>query len=398
MVADAARRRGSGCQDAERFRRGGGRAGYAHAVTEQSTIPSQTSARGAPSSPLELSAPDWKESLRRAVKEFKADRGTMTAAGMAFYWFLAIFPALLAAIGFIGLVGVGDEFADKLNDAIGSFLPGDAAEVLTPSLENGEKASGSGFAALFGTAVALFSASAGMVALQVGLNVVYDVEEDRKYLKARLYALLLLVVTAVLGGVATAAIVFGAPIGEEVADNLGAGGSAFMALWTLARWLVGIMSLTILFASYYVLGPNRETPRWTWISPGGLLATLIWLLASLGFSFYVGSFGSYAETYGSLAGVVVLLLWLFLSGLAIVLGGELNAELERQGEQRRRQRRGRKRGLEAEPSTEAATPTPQASRRVANGDGPPPSGERSIYENEWTERMRQLRGGSGSGS
>ncbi|MDQ3978935.1 MAG: YihY/virulence factor BrkB family protein, partial [Actinomycetota bacterium] len=350
-------------------------------------IPPQTRAKGEPTSPLELSAPDWKESLRRAAKEFKADRGALTAAGMAFYWFLAVFPALLAFIGFVGLIGVGDEFAEKLNDAIGSFLPGDAAEVLTPSLEDGGKASGSGFAAIFGTAVALFSASAGMVALQGGLNVVYDVPEDRKYLKARLYAVLLLVVTAVLGGVATAAIVFGAPIGEQLAENLGAAGTGFVVLWTVGRWVVGILALSLLFASYYYLGPNRESPRWTWISPGGVLATLIWLAASLGFSIYVGSFGSYAETYGSLAGVVVLLLWLFLSGLAIVLGGELNAELERQAEHRRRERGGA--GI-AEPTVQVAAASrasPPAPDRIPT----PQPQERSTYEDAWAERMRQLR-------
>ena len=367
-------------------------------MSTQETIPPQTSDKGEPSSPLDLSAPDWKESLKRAVKEFKADRGPMTAAGMAFYWFLAIFPALLATVGFIGLIGVGDEFARKLNDAIGSFLPGDAAEVLQPSLQGGDKASGSGFAAIFGTAVALFSASAGMVALQVGLNVVYDVAEDRKYLKARLYALGLLFLTALLGGVATAAIVFGAPIGEEIAESMGAGGALFTVLWTLGRWVVGIMALTLLFAGYYYLGPNRETPRWTWISPGGLLATLIWLAASLGFSFYVSSFGSYADTYGSLAGVVVLLLWLFLSGLAIVLGGELNAELERQGERRRGQDRGGARRGRGQAQTPAfATAQAPVARGGTNGNAVASPGQRSNYEDDWAQRMRQLREGRGSG-
>ena len=361
-------------------------------MSSQQTIPSQTPDKANPSSPLELSAPDWKESLRRAVKEFKADRGAMTAAGMAFYWFLAIFPAVLAAIGFIGLIGVGADFAEKLEDVFSTFLPGEAAEVLRPAVEGGGAASGSGFAAIFGTAVALFSASAGMVALQVGLNVVYDVGEDRKYVKARLYALLLLLATAVLGGVATAAIVFGAPIGEELRDNLGAGGGAFVVLWTVARWVVGIVALTLLFATYYYLAPNRETPRWTWISPGGLLATLIWLVASLAFSFYVSSFGSYAETYGSLAGVVVLLLWLFLSGLAIVLGGELNAELERQAELTRRQGDGG--AVRGAPTrTRQVGAAPSGGQGTAPAPASAPGG--SSYESEWEERMRQLRGDRG---
>ena len=364
------------------------------------SIPPQTADKGDPDSPLELPAPDWKESVRRALQEFKADRGAMTSAGMAFYWFLAIFPALLAFVGFVGLIGVGPEVGRKLNDAIGSFLPGEAAQVLRPSLAGGGKASGSGFAALFGTAVALFSASAGMVALQSGLNVVYDIEQDRKYLKARLYAVLLLVATAVLGGLATAAIVFGAPIGESLRDSFGAGGTAFVILWTLARWVVGIIALTLLFASYYYLAPNREAPRWTWISPGGLLATLIWLAASLAFSFYVSSFGSYAKTYGSLAGVVVLLLWLFLSGLAIVLGGELNAELERQAELRRRAGGGEVRRQPSQPTAPtapaAASSQEPPAPRGSDGSGAGTQPEPSNYEREWAERMRQLREGSGN--
>jgi membrane protein len=133
----------------------------------------------------------------------------------------------------------------------------------------------------------------------------------------------------VLGGLATALIVFGAPLGNSLRDNLPFG-SAFVLLWTVLRWAVGLVALVALFATIYYVAPNRDSPKWVWVSPGGILAGAIWLAASLGFSFYVSSFGKYAETYGSLAGVVVLLLWLYLTALAVVLGGELNAELERQ--------------------------------------------------------------------
>ena len=146
----------------------------------------------------------------------------------------------------------------------------------------------------------------------------------------RLDSLALVLATAELGGISTALIVFGAPLGEALRDNLPFG-SAFVVLWTLIRWVGGIAALTILFATYYYVAPYRETPKWVWVSPGGVLAAIIWLVASLGFSFYVANFGgSYAETYGSLGGVVVLLLWLYLSAIAVVMGGELNAELERQ--------------------------------------------------------------------
>ncbi|HWC11875.1 MAG TPA: YihY/virulence factor BrkB family protein, partial [Acidimicrobiales bacterium] len=271
-------------------------------------VPTQNASDGPPTSPGELDAPDWKESVKRAVREFKADRGTLTAAGMGFYWFLAVFPALIAAVGVIGLLNLTDSLVADIQKAIEATLPGSAATILTDAVgQADERAGGSSVVAtVVGLAVALWSASSGMVALQAGMDVAYDVEDDRKLVNKRGVALLLIVAAAILGGVASALIVFGKPLGQ----GLGIPDSApFVVLWTVVRWALGLATLTVLFAVFYYLGPNREKPQWTWISPGGVLATVIWLLASLGFSFYVSSFGSYNETYGSFSGVVVLLLW-----------------------------------------------------------------------------------------
>jgi membrane protein len=172
--------------------------------------------------------------------------------------------------------------------------------------------------------------------MQVGLDVAYDVKDDRKFVKKRLVAFELLLAVLVLGGAATALIVFGEPLGRVFRDNLPFG-SAFVVLWTVTRWVLGLIALVGMFASIYYLAPNRDTPKWVWVSPGGILAAAIWLVASLGFSFYVSSFGNYAATYGPLAGVAVLLLWLYLTALAVILGGELNAELERQSAARKGQ-------------------------------------------------------------
>ena len=292
-------------------------------------VPTQTGDDDEANSPADLGSAGLKQSLRRAVKEFKDDRATLTAAGMAFYWFLAIFPAMLALVGFLGLFNLSQAGLDSVTKTIESALPGQAATTLTDAIGQATQ-SGNGsslVAALIGVALALWGASAGMVAMQQGLDVAYDVPQDRKFLKKRLVGLALVLVAAVLGGIATALIVFGAPIGESLSDDFG---SAFGIVWTILRWVGGIAALTLLFATFYYLAPNRETPKWVWVSPGGILAVVIWLAASLAFSFYVSSFGKYAETYGSLAGVVVLLLWLYLSAIAVVMGGELNAELERQ--------------------------------------------------------------------
>lgn len=295
-------------------------------------IPPQTGDDGpGPDSPLELPPPDWKASIKRAAKEFKEDRATLTGAGMAFYWFLAIFPALLAGVGLLGLIDVRQHTIESIVRGVTRALPGGSGQILVDSVRNSAQESGgaSFVATVIGIALALWSAAAGMVGLQMGLDVAYDVKADRTFVKKRLVAFELLAAVVVLGGIATTLIVFGAPLGHALRDNLPFGG-AFVLVWTALRWVLGLVALIALFATIYYLAPNRESPRWVWVSPGGILAAAIWLLASLGFSFYVSSFGKYARTYGSLAGVVVLLLWLYLSALAVILGGELNAELERQ--------------------------------------------------------------------
>ncbi len=285
-----------------------------------------------PESPLKVPPSGWRDTLKRTIKEVKQDRVSLTAAGVAFYWFLSVFPALFAAIGLLAIVEAGPAVADAITDGIRSVLPGGAATVLTDAVAASQTRAGTGglAALIIGVVVALWSASSGMAAAQAGLDVAYDVPEERKFVKKRLVALVLIVATFVLGGVATALLVFGEPIGEFVRDDFPLGG-AFVWVWTAIRWIVTILAIVTLFAFFYYVGPNRQPPSWKWISPGGLVATVIWLAASLGFSLYVSRFGgTYGRTYGALAGVVILVLWLYLTALALLLGGELNGELERE--------------------------------------------------------------------
>jgi len=296
-----------------------------------------------PESPLEFDSADWKETLKRTVKEIKHDRVTLTAGGLAYFWFLAIFPLIIAGVGLVTLLNLPQSTIDEVRNAIEAALPGEAAEILTSAVTSAQDRTEGGLVALIaGLAIALWSASSGIAGMLGGLNVAFDVADDRKFFKKRLVSLLLLAATLVLGGIAAALLVFGQPLGEWLQDLIPINETLFVYAWTAGRWVMTLIVATTLFAVFFYLGPNREAPHWAWVSPGGIVATIIWLAASVAFSLYVSSFGSYGETYGALAGVVILILWLYLTALAVLIGGELNAELERQSEavKRRRQHRG----------------------------------------------------------
>ena len=292
-----------------------GSAGARQTITggiRHSSIPPKTEGTPGPDSPLELDPKDWKASIKYMASSIQDDRITMAAAGMAYYFFLAVFPALIAAVGVVGLIEGSSIFIDSLRSSIERSMPGAAGQLLTQAIDNAQSGSkgASVVAAIVGVAIALWSATSGMVALQTGLDIAYNVPRERKLVKKRLFALMLVVATGILGALP-------APLFAQKGW-----------MWSAAGWLVTLVSITTLFALFYYLGPNRDAPNWKWVSPGGILGTLMWMAASAGFTFYVANFGKYAETYGTFAGVVVLIFWLYLSALAILIGGELNAALE----------------------------------------------------------------------
>lgn len=290
---------------------------------EGGAIPSQTAGGAGPGSPLELESQDWKATAKRTVTEIKEDRVTLAAAGMAFYFFLALFPALIAVIGIYDLVSADSK---ALTDSIREALPTSAGSFVTDALAHAEKPSqgASVVAAITGIALALWSASSGMVAMQSGLNIAYDVPTDRKFIGKRAVALLLILVTILLGS-------FPSPLFTWGDDTI----------FTVMGYVLSVVAIMVLFSLYYYLGPKRESPRWTWVSAGGVVGGLIWIIASIGFGLYVDEFGAnYGKTYGTAAGIVVLIFWLFITSISVLVGGELNAEIERQAERRKRADKG----------------------------------------------------------
>lgn len=284
-------------------------------------IPAQRDSGAGPDTPLDLAASDWKSTATRTLKEIKDDRITFAAAGMAYYFFLAVFPALIALVGIFGLVQVD---SSGVVESIRSSLPGGAGDALTQAIRNSDRPSESASlaAAVFGVLAAIWSASSGFVALQSGLNIAYDVQQDRKFLGKRGVALLLIVATGFLGGVPSPFFTFGES-----------------TIFTVIGWVLTTAAIIVLFSLFYYLGPNRPKPSWHWVSAGGILGAAIWILGSVAFGVYISNFNNYDKTYGPLGGVIVLVLWLFLSSVAVLIGGELNAELERQA--------GRKQGYTA---------------------------------------------------
>lgn len=280
------------------------------------STPVASAAGPGPDSPLELGAGDWPAVAKRTAKEIKNDRVPFTAAAMAYYAFLAIFPSLIALVGILGLVQVD---ASGLIDSLRTNLPAGAGDTLATAVENADDPSESAslLAAALGIAAAVWSGSSGMVALQTGLNIAYDVDDDRAFLGKRGVALSFLVAILVLGGVPSPFFAFG--------DS---------TLMTAIGWLCTLAAVLLLFSLFYYFGPNKPSKTWKWVTAGSVLGAFLWITASVGFSLYIDNFSSYGKTYGELAGVIVLILWLYISALAVLVGGELNAEIERQAERR----------------------------------------------------------------
>jgi len=267
--------------------------------------------------------------VRKILAEAIEDRVTTSAASLAFHWFLAIFPAIVAAVGLVGLVGLSASQLRSLVHGVDVILPVQMSQTIDQALRNPVKGAGGGVEVVGGLLVALWSGVEAMAALQVGLDVAFEVRSDRGFVRRRVVAVPLLVLTVVLGGAASGLLVLGDPIRALLPSSVALARSTFDAAWVVVRWAGALALIVLLLSVYYSFGPNRDRTRLRWVSPGALAAAVGWLGASAAFSFYLNHFGHESLTYGAFAGVAALLLWLYLTGLAVMLGAELDCELDR---------------------------------------------------------------------
>lgn len=273
----------------------------------------------------------WWPVVRATLVRSARDRITTNAAGLAFHWFLAIFPAIVAAVGVLGLVGLSATQRRSLVHGIAVVLPVQASQTIDTALRNPLTGAGGGVEVAVALAVALWSAVEAMAALQIGLDVAYEIEADRGFVRRRVVALPLLGLTVALGGAASGLSVLGDPIRSLLPSSVALARPTFDATWVAIRWVGALALVMLLLSAYYALGPNHPRARLRLVSPGAAAAALGWLAASAAFSFYLDHFGHQSRTYGAFAGVAALLLWLFVTAVAVLLGAELDAELARGG-------------------------------------------------------------------
>ncbi|MCA1586704.1 MAG: YihY/virulence factor BrkB family protein [Acidobacteria bacterium] len=266
----------------------------------------------------------WFELVKRTGREFVADDCFGLAAQLAYYFFLALFPALLFLIGLASFFSLSS-VTDQALGALGSFAPPDVLRIIEEQMHRLSESEDGGILTL-GFVGALWSSSAAMVSIVSSLNRAYDIEEGRPWWKTRLVSIALTVALALLVVVSFMLVLAGPTLAESVAARFGLG-AAFEWTWKVLQWPLAFALVTVAIGIVFYFGPDAEQ-AWEWVSPGAVAATALWLLISLGFKMYIANFTDYSAAYGAVGGVIVLLLWFYVSGLALLVGAEMNAEIE----------------------------------------------------------------------
>jgi membrane protein len=301
----------------------------AERIAMTSTARSTQSADDAvPDAPTDISVPGWREILKRSLQQFKHDDVTDRAAALTYFGVLAIFPGVLVLVSFLGLLG--HSTTQKVLDNVGQLAPGSVKSFLNSVIEQTQGRAGAASAgAIIGVVLAIWSASGYVAAFMRATNVIYGVDEGRPIWKTAPTRLLVTIAVMIMLIASALMVVVTGSIASQVGKAFGIGHTAVI-VWDVAKWPVLLVMVSVMFSLLYWACPNVKQPGFRWVSPGGVVAVVIWLIASGAFGLYVSFSGSYNKTYGSLATVIVFLVWLWISNIAILLGAEFNAESEHQ--------------------------------------------------------------------
>jgi membrane protein len=280
-----------------------------------------------PTSPRRLSFGEWKAALVRSFKEFMADDCMGLSQQVAYSSLLAFFPAVVLLVGLLGLFGA----YDQLQQFLGTVAPKAVVDAIQIAQDGSRGKGGSLIAVFVGAVLAVWAASGAMNTIVKAINRAYNRQETRPFYRLRVISIILVLLTGLVTAGVFLLIVFGGPIGEAIAKRADLGGE-FTFVWNIIRWPIAFVVILLFFALVYYLAPNMEHRSWKWLSPGSLIGGLIWLALSGLFALYTAFSSSYGKTYGSLAGAIVLLLWLNYSAFALLYGAELNAELDREAD------------------------------------------------------------------
>lgn len=290
--------------------------------------PDEQVERRAPNEPTGLSRHSWWAVLKGTAKEFKVDELGDRAAALTYYSVLSLFPALLVLVSLLGVAG--QSASDQVLDNLKQLTPGSARDIVSDAVRQLQGNGGLGsILAVVGVLLAVWSASGYVAAFIRTSNVVYDVPEGRPVWKVLPVRVAVTVVLMLIAVASSLIVVFTGGVARQAGTSLGIGDTA-LTVWSIAKWPVLVVLVTAMIALLYWASPNAKGRGFRWITPGSLLALVLWMIASAGFAFYVANFSSYNKTYGTLAGVIVFLVWLWISNLAILLGLEFDAELARQ--------------------------------------------------------------------
>ena len=283
----------------------------------------------APEAPTDLGKRSWFGTLKRVVRGFKDDNVTDWAAALTYYAVLSIFPAFIALISILGLVVDPATITRVVTDIVASLGPADAVSTFEGPIEQiSSNRSTALFGLIFGVGVALWTASNYVGAFMRASNAIYAREEGRPFWKLRPVQIAVTLVLVLMAALVVLALIVTGPVAQAVGDAVGLGDAAVTA-WNIAKWPVLLVVVMLMLAILYWSSPNAKPAGFRWVSPGSVVAVIVWIVASAGFAFYVANFGSYNKTYGALAGVIVFLVWMWITNIAVLLGAEINAETER---------------------------------------------------------------------